>query len=308
MRFCSFPPFIEKKGEMKKMENIFELGCIVQLSSSVWTATRKINPKLVTDKMVTHEWLRASKKLVDKEALKPIQKMVNAARGTLSSASLPFPISGMLFVPKEMISKVNTELEDYQKRFFLEVDRFIGQYESLRDNAMYHLGEFFNETDYPVDIRSKFNFSWRFITLEVPNGRTALLSPEVYEREKEKFINTMEEARELAVTSLREEFAQMVERITDRFTTNGNGKPKVFKNSTVNNFYEYFETFKERNIFRDQDLEELVSQAQAILGGTSPDQIRENEGLKDSIHSGMSEIETAMTDILSMPRRKICLN
>jgi hypothetical protein len=62
----------------------------------------------------------------------------------------------------------------------------------------------------------------------------------------------------MAIESLREEFGSMVERITERFTQSGNGKPKVFKNATVESFYEFFETFKERNIFRDEQLDELV--------------------------------------------------
>ncbi len=290
------------------MENIFEKGCIVQLSSSVWTATRKVNPKQVTDMPVSLEWLRASKKLVDPDAIKPIIKVVNAARIYLSGVSLPFPISGMVFVPKDMISRADSELERYKSRFYSQVDEFEAQYSGLREIAMGHLGELFNETDYPVDIRSKFAFTWRFIVLDVPNGRSALLDPEIYEREKEKFIRTMEETRVLAVESLREEFASMVARITDRFTTGPDSKPKVFKNSTVTNFYEYFETFKSRNIFRDEELAELVNRAQAILSGTTPDQIRSSGGLKEAIRFGMAGVEAAMTDILTMPRRKLVMN
>jgi len=35
----------------------------------------------------------------------------------------------------------------------------------------------------------------------------------------------------------------------------------------VNNFYEYFETFKGRNIFKDDELSELIERAKGILGG-----------------------------------------
>jgi cobalamin biosynthesis protein CbiG len=117
----------------------------------------------------------------------------------------------------------------------------------------------------------------------------------------------MEEARQLAVQSLREEFAGMIERITERFSTNG-GAPKIFKNSTVNNFYEYFETFKQRNIFKDTELEEIVSRAQAILGGRSAEDIRNDENLKNRIRCGMDEVEKAMSEIFIMPRRKIMMN
>jgi len=158
-----------------------------------------------------------------------------------------------------------------------------------------------------VDIGSKFSFAWRFIILDVPNGNSGVLSPEVYEREKTKFVQTMEEARELAIVSLREEFSGMIQRITERFT-NGNGaKSKIFKNSSVNNFYEFFETFRERNIFRDSELAELVDQAEAILGGKTAETIRSNDQLKDHIRGGMADVEKSMEDIFSQPRRRIVM-
>jgi hypothetical protein len=207
-----------------------------------------------------------------------------------------------------MITRVDDRLGEFKSEFNGTVEVFRESYDNLREVAMVHLGELFDEMEYPMDICSKFAFVWRFVTLDVPNGNTAILAPEVYEREKEKFVQTMEQARELAIQSLREEFAGMVERITERFTTGPNGNPKVFKNGTVNNFYEYFETFKERNIFKDEQLTELVSHAQAILDGHSAEVIRSNGRLKERIRSGMKEVETAMADILSMPRRKLILD
>ena len=290
------------------MENLFEKGCLVQFTASVWGATRKIQPEQFIDKEVSLEWLRASKKLVDPDAIKPIQKVVNMTRSYLTGVSLPFPLQGMVFVPKEMITRVDDGLTGLKNEFFMKVDDFTGSYDRLREVAMVHLGELFNEMDYPVDIRQKFSFVWRFIILDVPNGNAAILAPEVYEREKEKFIQTMEEARLLAIESLREEFAGMVGRITERFDNGSEGKPKVFKNGTVNNFYDYFETFRERNIFKDDELSELVARAQNILGDQSAESIRSSDQLKDRIRSGMEEVEAEMAEILSMPRRKIIMN
>jgi len=290
------------------MENLFEKGCLVQLSASVWGATRKIKPEQITDMAVSSEWLRASKKLVDPDALKPINKIINKARSYLAGVSLPFPIKGMEFVPKEMITRVDDRLTEFKTDFNHEVETFMGKYDQLREVAMVHLGEFFNEMEYPIDIQSKFALIWRFIILDVPNGNTAILAPEVYEREKEKFVQTMEQARELAIVSLREEFAGMVERITDRFSNGANGNSKIFKNGTVNNFYEYFETFKERNIFKDDHLAELIERAKSILGGQSAEEIRSSDNLKERIRDGMQDVEKEMVEILSMPRRKIVMN
>lgn len=290
------------------MENIFEKGCLVQLSISKWGGAKKVDPSKLAEMLEAHEWLTATKKLVDPESLKPICKVGNSARSYLTGVSLPFPIQGMVFVPKEMISRVDARLEEIKAEFSQAVASFTRDYDQLRKTAMAYLGDLFNEVDYPVDVGAKFSLAWRFIILDVPNSKAGILSPEIYEREKEKFVKTMEEARTMAIESLREEFAQMVERITERFTETADGKPKIFKNATVESFYQYFENFKERNIFRDEQLAQLVERAQAVLGEVSPESIRSNEGLKGDIRVGMSEIEKAMAEALIRPRRKIVMN
>jgi len=290
------------------MENIFEMGCLIQLSTSVWGARRKIKTEQITDMAGANDWLSTHKKLIDPGALKPIQKTANSARGYLCGVSLPFPINGLVFVPKEMISRVDEKLTSFKSDFEQKTEEFTHSYDRLREVAMVYLGDLFSETDYPVDVRSKFSFAWRFIVLDVPNGSSGVLAPEVYEREKHKFIQTMEEARELAIVSLREEFSGMIQRITERFTNGHGSKPKVFKNGTINNFYEFFETFRERNIFRDSELAELVDRAEAILGGKNAEAIRSNDQLKGQIRNGMAEVEKSMEDILSRPRRRIVMN
>jgi len=212
------------------------------------------------------------------------------------------------FIPKEMIARVDERLTEFKNEFNQAVSAFIDDYDSLRETAMIYLGDLFNEVDYPVNMCDKFSFVWRFIILDVPNGNSGILAPEVYEREKEKFIQTMDQARELAIVSLREEFASMVERITERFAESSDGKPKIFKNTTVDSFYEYFETFKERNIFKDEQLAQLVEHAQAVLGTTSADQVRSNQDIKNNIRAGMVDIEEAMAQALNRPRRKIVMD
>ena len=112
----------------------------------------------------------------------------------------------------------------------------------------------------------------------------------------------------MAVMGLREEFSGMIQRITDRFTNGGDTKPKVFKNGTINNFYEFFETFKARNIFEDRELAELVDRARAVLGGRTAEAVRTNDQLKDQIRDGMAEVERSLGEMLSRPRRRILMN
>ncbi len=290
------------------MENIFEKGCLVQLSISMWGARRKIDQGKLAQMTSNHEWLHATKKLVDPESLKPIAKLAGNSRLYLTSVSLPFPIHGMMFVPKDLITEVDTKLRELQSEFGYLVNDFASRYPALRDSAIAYLGDLFNEQDYPVDIHRRFSFEWRFVALDVPNGRFGLLAPEVYEREKRKFIQTMEEARELAVHSLREEFADLVGHICERFSLGPDGEAKKFKGSTVTNFYEFFEHFKQRNVFDDNGLAELVQQAESVLDGRSPESIRESGYLKNRIREAMASVHDQVRELMYQPRRKIVLD
>jgi len=290
------------------MHSIFEKGCLIQLSTSVWGAKRKIQNAYIEQIGASPEWLNANKKLIDAEALKPIHKIVSSARIYLAKMSLPFPLPAMVLVPKEMLSAVDYTLGQKKEEFEHAVQAFLAEYPSLRNTAAVHLEKLFNETDYPVDVSSKFAFSWRFITIDVPNGNAKILAPEVYEAEKLKFIQTMDEAREMAVLALREEFSSLVERIADRFTNDPDGKNKIFKNGTINNFYEYFETFKQRNIFDDAQLDELVQRAQELLGGKSAESIREDDRLKDRIKFGMESIEERLESLIGNSRRRVIMD
>jgi len=68
--------------------------------------------------------------------------------------------------------------------FFAEVETFCNLYEFCRAEAKRNLDTLFNEGDYPMSIQDKFKFEWRFLTLQVP-GRNAILTPELYEQEKQ---------------------------------------------------------------------------------------------------------------------------
>ena len=130
-----------------------------------------------------------------------------------------------------------------------------------------YLGDLFVDTDYPADIRTKFKFEYRYLSLGLP-GKANLLTPEIYEREKEKFETLMEETREIAMTALRTEFGQLVTHLTDRL--NGNdGKPKVLKSSMFNKIKDWLDGFRTRNIFEDEKLVELTDQALSVIGGVS---------------------------------------
>ena len=194
-----------------------------------------------------------------------------------------------------------------KSEFEAEVEKFISNYEDEREKARESLGHLFNESDYPIDVRRKFRFDWRFITLDIP-GKSGILSPELYEREKEKFQVLMEETRELATVALREEFAGIVRHMVERLSGEEDGKPKKFKNSMMVKMGEFLESFGDRNLFNDAKLAELFDQARDAVNGLLTYELRQDENLRRYIADEMNHLRISVDGALEdLPRRKIRL-
>lgn len=286
--------------------DIFQESCLLQLSTSCWQGSRMLEPA-VMEQIGNSEWLKGRKHLINPKTLNPIRAVVSRARKDLERQSLPFPLAGITLVPKEQLTRIEECLARHRSDYWTEVDKFLYQYEDAREAARENLGDLFSEADYPIDIRRRFGFDWQYFVLDVP-GKAGILTPELYEREKAKFKAMMEETRELAMAALRQEFSDHVSHIVERLTKNEDGKPKVFKNCMVEKIQSYLEVFDARNLFGDGELAELVGKAKAIIGGVSPESIRENIWLKNSIAEGMGKIKQAIDQsIIDLPRRKIRL-
>jgi len=288
--------------------NIFQQACLLQLSTSCWQGEKTLKSSVIESKFTDEQsqWLSGRKFLVSPESLAPVKAVVSRARVFIDKLALPFPVKGLTLVPKETLTRIDNGLQGIRKEFISAVSTFITGYADERREAEKSLGELFNVTDYPVDIRSKFKFEWRFLTLDVP-GKSRILPAEVYEREKAKFQVMMEETRELAVSALREEFAGLVHHMLERLSGD-NVKPKRFKSSMIDKMQDFVSGFEDRNLFNDEGLADLVDQAKAIVSGVSPESLREDPGLRQRISLEMGEIKDAIANALEdLPRRKIRL-
>jgi hypothetical protein len=286
--------------------DVFQEACLLQLTASCWQGSRMLDPS-VMEQIGNSDWLKGRKHLVKPEILNPVRAVIGRARKNISRISLPFPISGFDLIHKDQISRAEETLKADEGDFWAEVDKVEDRFEEEKAIARIQLGPHYSDFDYPSNIRTKFGFEWKYLLIETP-GKHGILTPEIYEREKEKFKIMMEETRELAMAALRQELADHVSHIVERLSRSEDGKVKTFKNCMVEKIQDYLDVFDARNLFGDDKLAELVKQAKALIGGVSPEAIRENIWLKKSIAEGMGKIKQSIDGaIIDLPRRKIRL-
>ena len=290
------------------MENapVFDRACLIQLSTSVWQGTRMIEQNLMRRVNDNSEWLRGRKYLIDPELLAPVRLVAGRARKLVQKHALPFPIQSVYLIPKDSLDVVDTQLNDFKMAFSAEVLTFENRYAEARRQAKEMLGDLFDDADYPVDILPRFGFSWRFLSMEVP-GRSTLLSPEIYEREKRKFQDMMEETRDLARTALREEFACVVESLARRLSADGD-RPRMLTPKMYERMQEFLDGLDARNIFEDDRLRELTLQARQLIGNAASGDLGSNEFIRRRVQQEMARLKSAVEEAVEdLPRRRIRL-
>jgi hypothetical protein len=110
------------------MEDIFQKACLVQLTTSCWQGSLKL-PQDVMEQIGNAQWLHGHKYLVDPEYLNRIRAVISLARRKLAGKTLPFPITGLILVPKDSLQEVDSRLGTFKCTFMGEVRHFLEVYD-----------------------------------------------------------------------------------------------------------------------------------------------------------------------------------
>jgi hypothetical protein len=115
-----------------------------------------------------------------------------------------------------------------------------------------------------------------------------------------------DEAVQLAEQAFTEELSKLVSHLTERLTGSDDGKPKIFRDTAVENLTEFFNRFKQLNVRSNEQLDQLVERAQAVVRGVEPQKLRDNQLLRKQIASELSAVQSVLDGLLvDRPRRNI---
>jgi hypothetical protein len=132
------------------------------------------------------------------------------------------------------------------------------------------------------------------------------LSPELYEEESRRVQARFEECIRLAEETFTDEFGRLVAHLTERLSGSDDGKPKVFRDSAVQNLAEFFQRFRHLNVRSSEQLDQFVDQAQRIVRGVKPQALRDDTGLRQQIVSQLAGVQSQIEGMLvDRPRRAI---
>jgi hypothetical protein len=178
-------------------------------------------------------------------------------------------------------------------------------YHQVKQDALTRLGRLFNAADYPPEVRGLFLVEWDFPSVEPPDYLLHV-NPAIYQEEQQRVARRFEEAVQLAEQAFLGEFAKLVAHLTERLQGGEGGERRVFRDSAVTNLLDFFEKFKRLNVRSNPDLDQLVEQAQQLVQGVTPQDLRANDDLRDRIAARMTAVQSDLDALLvERPRRQV---
>jgi hypothetical protein len=277
-----------------------------------WLGTRKTLTNEQTSQAADtfgaeEDYVSARKKLLDTShpAFKAVTAVRSRAIGLWKGTSLPYPEAGVRLIRQDDIPSFSVQMANFQAELAEAVEQLSARYGELRTAARQRLGRLFNPADYPESLTGLFALNYDFPSVEPPEYLRQL-SPQLYEQEAARVAARFEEAVQLAEEAFLDELAKLVSHLTERLGGNEDGKPKIFRDSALDNLADFFQRFRRLNIRSCPELDELVSQAQRIVRNVEPQQLRSDQAIRQQVATQLSTVQSVLDGLLvDRPRRTI---
>jgi hypothetical protein len=251
--------------------------------------------------------LSAAKKLLDTRH--PAYRSVTAVRGRIVSywrgMTLPYPEPGVRLIRQDEVAGFDRRMGAMREELAEAVEELDRRYDQLRSAARERLGRLYDPGDYPPGLKDLFGVAWDFPATEPPEYLLRL-KPELYEQERARVAARFEEAVKLAEQAFTDELSELVEHLSERLSGSGDGKPKVFRDSAVQNLGEFFDRFRRLSVGSGEQLDELVERARRVVSGVDPQELRDSQHLRHRVHEQLASLRQALAGLLvDKPRRRI---
>ncbi len=251
--------------------------------------------------------ISAGKKLIDTkhDSYKALTSLKSQINSFWESNSLPYPEPGIRLIKQDRIDEFNATLEDFREQMEAGVRMLADHFDQIKSAARIRLGDLYDAADYPSTLESEFDVAWDFPSVEPPEYLQRL-NPDLYREQAQRVSQRFERAVELAEQAFTDELDSLVNHLAERLAGDEDGKPKIFRDSAINNLGEFFARFRDLNVGSNEQLDQLVGRCEQLMNGVQPQGVRNNESLRRSLSTNLASVQSSLDQLMvDRPRRNI---
>ena len=275
-----------------------EKAILIDLNLSMWTA-RKYDKKVsdeVADKHGTSSDVgRYNKATIDRNGIKPIQKVANEARTFHYENTLPWFDGGGRILPTTNYFEYMKKMRELKDSFESAVVTFTKEYDGYVKTAKERLKDMFNSDDYPNgDIADRFSFSVQALPIPASKDFRVNISSDEIKKIKEEVEGRLKTVQEEAVKDLWSRMYKVVNHMSEILSS----RTAKFKNSLIGNLDELVKLLPKLNITNDPNLETIRKEIEKSLTKYNPDNLRVDKKERKKAAKSAKDIMDKMKDYM----------
>jgi len=284
---------------MENSISIASSAMLVELSIKGWTARKldkKVSAEVDVDKHTKTRAGNYNKNLLAGTGfLDTLTKYASNARGWHNSQTLAWSDNGLRLLPVGNFMAYKKQLAVLESNYNALVDKFIEAYPNLVSAAAFQLGNLFDRTEYPDadKIKSKFSFAYTF--MPVPTAGSFL--PDLMEEAKREVLENCSNAYEQRLANAMQEawnrLHECLSRMSERLeveTVDGEHKPKIFRDSLVDNANELVGLLTHFNLTKDEKLEDARRMLEHRMKNVDAEVLRDNITFRQHVKQDVDSI------------------
>ena len=251
--------------------------------------------------------ISAAKRLIDtkNEQYRALTSVKSRINRYWKDSSLAYPEAGIRLIKQDRIDEFNHVLQGFEGELQECVHQLDEHFSELKEAARLRLGSLFDISDYPSTLADEFAVEWDFPSVDAPDYLKRL-NPDLYSEQSRLVSQRFEETVALAEQAFITELESLVRHLSERLTGEDDGKPKVFRDSSLTNLTTFFNRFRELNLRSNDQLDDLVNHCEQMVNGIQPKSLRDNDSLRRSLSSNLASVHDSLDALMvERPRRKI---
>ena len=287
--------------------SIASSAMLVELSISTWTA-RKLDKKVSTqvdlDQNAKTRAGNYNKNLLAGTGfLDSITKYAANARAWHLSQTLPWSDNGLRLLPMSNFMDYKKQLHTLETNYENLVDKFVIAYPNLVNAAAFQLGNLFDRSEYPEadTIARKFKFNVNYLPVPMAGD----FRVDINEEAKAEIIASCEGLyKERLDNAMRDAWSRLHEcltRMSDRLAVDlvdadedeDRGKmikPRVFRDSLLENAVELVDLLKHFNLTGDPDMEQARKDLALAVFNHDATELREDMLAREAVKNKVDAI------------------
>jgi hypothetical protein len=229
-----------------------------------------------------------NKRLLPKEALKPVRNIENKIYAKHCDLTVPWYFNGVDFLPSKLFLNYTEVMRALKDEHARAVSDLITSYPIYRANRAKELGTMFNVQDYPPPdvLRASFNIDIKFMPVpDVDDFRIDIENEELTKLQTALKAD-LTTAQRQAMAAIWQRVTETLEHVYDRLAD----PERIFRDSLVDNALQLSELLPGFNITNDERMDHVAKRLATDVCKYSADTLRTNPDARLAVTAAAKDL------------------